>query len=361
MAVFYAAHGAGKVVSRVRFEIGGRHDISSEMTELGVSRALVLTTPEQSAQGDSLLKTLGSKGVGQFSEATMHTPVDVTERAVAFARTRNADCLVAIGGGSTVGLAKAIAYQTDLPQIVLPTTYAGSEATPILGQTENGAKTTLKSERVVPEAIVYDAELITGLPIAMSVTSGLNAMAHAVEALYAQDANRLSGELALSGFKAFAQGLPALIDAPADLKLREDTLFGAWLCGTVLGQVGMALHHKLCHVLGGTLNLPHAETHAIILPHATAFNEAAVPETLAPLARLLGAETAGGGLFDFSKNLGAPTSLKSLGVCEDDLETAADAAVKNPYWNPRPVTREGLRDLLQNAFEGRRPSQGSTT
>ncbi len=291
----------------------------------------------------------------------MHTPVHVTQRAVEIARNLNADCLVAIGGGSTVGLAKAIAYQTDLPQIVLPTTYAGSEATPILGQTENGAKTTLKSERVLPEAIVYDAELITGLPVSMTVTSGLNAMAHAVEALYAQDANRLSRELALSGLKLFAEGLPALVEMPSSLKVREDTLFGAWLCGTVLGQVGMALHHKLCHVLGGTLNLPHAQTHAIILPHATAFNEVAIPETLVPLAQLLGAETAGVGLFDLSKRLGAPTSLKSLGVAEDDLEKVADAAVENPYWNPRPVTREGIRELLQNAFEGQRPNPGSAT
>lgn len=355
MSVFYSAYGATKTVSRVRFEIGGRQDISSEVAELGVSRALVLTTPEQVEQGEGLLDSLGANGVGIYSNAMMHTPVDVTQRAVAVASKLGADCLVAIGGGSTIGLAKAIAYQTDLPQIVLPTTYAGSEATPILGQTENGAKTTLRSERVLPEAIVYDAELIAGLPVSISVASGLNAMAHAVEALYAQDANRLSHELALSGLKAFAEGLPALVETPSSLKVREDTLFGAWLCGTVLGQVGMALHHKLCHVLGGTLNLPHAQTHAIILPHATAFNEVGIPETLAPLARLLGAETAGCGLFDLSKRIGAPTNLKSLGVCEDDLETAADAAVENPYWNPRPVTREGIRELLQNAFEGRRP------
>jgi len=361
MTVFYSAHGATKVVSRVRFEIDGRQDISSEMTELGVSRALVLTTPEQAVQGEELLESLGVNGVGIYSKAVMHTPVDVTQHAVAFARRLNADCLVAIGGGSTVGLAKAIAYHTDLRQIVLPTTYAGSEATPILGQTENGAKTTLRSERVLPEAIVYDAKLITGLPVSMTVTSGLNAMAHAVEALYAQDANRLSRELALSGFKAFAEGLPALVDTPSSLKLREDTLFGAWLCGTVLGQVGMALHHKLCHVLGGTLNLPHAQTHAIILPHATAFNEVGIPETLEPLAQLLGSQTAGGGLFDLSKRLGAPTSLKSVGVSEDDLQKAADAAVENPYWNPRPVTREGIRELLQNAYEGQRPTSGSTT
>ena len=343
---------------QVRFEKGGRFDLSPELDAVRAKRPLVLTTPEQVDQGEGLLATLKERAAGIYSHATMHTPVEITLDALETVKKTNADCVIAIGGGSTIGLGKAIAYHTDLPQIVLPTTYAGSEATPVLGQTENGVKSTLKSERVQPEAILYDAELVRSLLVPMSVTSGLNAMAHAVEALYAREANRLSTELALSGLRAFVTGLPTVVDTPDDLTAREDTLFGAWTCGAVLAQVGMALHHKLCHTLGGTLNLPHAATHAIILPHATAYNEAAAPDALAPLAAILGSNTAGGGLYHFAQKLGAPTNLQSLGVTESDLDKVADLAVQNPYWNPVAIERQAIRALLQDAYDGVRPETG---
>lgn len=358
MSVFNAGFDPKGNPVHVRFEKGGRFDLGPELDAITATRPLVLTTPEQVAQGEEILAALKGNAVGHYSRATMHTPVDITRDALESVKKSNADCLIAIGGGSTIGLGKAIAYHTDLPQIVLPTTYAGSEATPVLGQTENGVKSTLKSERVQPEAILYDGELVRSLPVDMSVTSGLNAMAHAVEALYARDANRLSSELALSGLRAFVRGLPKVVSNPDDLSAREDTLFGAWTCGAVLAQVGMALHHKLCHTLGGTLNLPHAATHAILLPHATAYNEAAATDALAPLAAMLGSDTAGGGLFDFATKLGAPTALKSLGISEEDLDKVADLAVQNPYWNPVAIERTAIRALLQNAYDGVRPQTG---
>jgi maleylacetate reductase len=358
MSVFNAGFDPNGRPVHVRFEKGGRFDLGRELEAVEAKRPLVLTTPEQTEQGEEIVAALKGSAVGLYSRATMHTPVDITRDALETVKKSNADCLIAIGGGSTIGLGKAIAYHTDLPQIVLPTTYAGSEATPVLGQTENGVKSTLKSARVQPEAIVYDAELVRSLPVAMSVTSGLNAMAHAVEALYARDANRLSSELALSGLRAFVTGLPTVVSTPDDLVAREDTLFGAWTCGAVLAQVGMALHHKLCHTLGGTLNLPHAATHAILLPHATAYNEAAAFDALAPLAAILGSKTVGGGLFDFARQLGAPTDLKSLGVSEADLDKVADLAAQNPYWNPVAIEREAIRALLQNAYDGVRPKTG---
>ncbi|SIS99330.1 maleylacetate reductase [Paracoccus saliphilus] len=358
MAVFHAGFDySGKPV-RVRFELGGRKDLSSELDHVGGRRALILTTSQQVTQGEEVAEALGKAAVGLFSKATMHTPVDITEMAMAVLAERSADCLVAVGGGSTIGLSKAISYRTDLPQIVIPTTYAGSEATPVLGQTDHGRKNTLRSQKVQPEVIVYDAELVRDLPVSASVTSGLNAMAHAVEALYAQNANRLSSELALAGLKAFIYGLPRVTASPDDLDAREDTLFGAWLCGSMLDQVGMALHHKLCHTLGGVLNLPHAETHAVILPQATAYNEQAVPDKLAPLAELLEAESAAGGLFDFTRTLGAPTDLNVLGVVERDLDRIAREAVSNPYWNPVPIEKRAVRELLQRAFYGQRPVLG---
>lgn len=349
---FHAGFEPGHPPVRIRIGAGLRHETGAEIERLGLSRALILTTPEQRVQGETLREAIGTNAVGLFDRAAMHTPVEITEAALQLAG--QADCLVAIGGGSTIGLAKAIALRTDLPQIVLPTTYAGSEATPVLGQTKEGVKETLRSPRVQPEVILYDPELVSSLPVGMTVTSGLNAMAHAVEALYAQDRNPLSEQLALGGLKSFVEGLPRVVVAPGNIDARELTQFGSWLCGTVLAQVGMALHHKLCHALGGSFNLPHAETHAILLPHTCAYNAEAARAELEPLSALLGGPV-GGGLYDFSQGLGAPLALRDLGLDASDLDECANLAARNPYWNPRPVERDAIRELLQRAWEGVRP------
>ncbi|NSY99130.1 maleylacetate reductase [Agrobacterium tumefaciens] len=352
MQTFHAGFEPGHPPVRIRLGEGVRHTIGAEMETLGLRCAMVLTTPEQAMQGEVVRSALGPRGHSLFSRAAMHTPVEITEDALEAAA--GADCLVAIGGGSTIGLSKAIALRSDMPQIVLPTTYAGSEATPVLGQTENGVKETLRSPRVQPEVILYDPELVASLPVKLTVTSGLNAMAHAVEALYAQDRNPLSDQLAIAGIRAFRDGLPRVVADPGNLAARSETQFGSWLCGTVLAQVGMALHHKLCHTLGGSFNLPHAETHAILLPHSASYNATAAAEALSPIATLFGG-TVGGGLYDFAASLGAPLALKELGLAAGDLDKAAELAVKNPYWNPRPIERDAIRELLQHAWEGRRP------
>jgi maleylacetate reductase len=340
---------------RIRFGSGAIASLPAEIEAIDCRRALVLSTPHQSGAAKRVAEILGSCAVGVYSKATMHTPVDVTEDAIGYLKQVNADCTVAIGGGSTTGLGKAIAWRTDLPQIVVPTTYAGSEMTPILGQTEGGRKTTLTDVRVQPEVVVYDPDLTLGLPLGMTVASALNAMAHAAEALYARDRNPVSTLLAIEGLRAFVSSLPLIAENPANRMARGEALYGAWLCGTVLGQVGMALHHKLCHTLGGSFGLPHAETHAIILPHAIAYNGAAVPELLAPLRDLFGAQSAGHGLYDFARKIGAPVALKDLGFKESDLDRAAQIATENPYWNPQNVTREGIRTLLYNAWSGQPP------
>lgn len=341
---------------RVQFAPGIRAQAGAVMKELGLSRALVLSTPEQSESARTLADTLGSAAIGSFTGARMHTPVGVSEEATKIAQERGADCVIAVGGGSTIGLGKAIAYRTDLPQIVIPTTYAGSEATPILGQTEDGVKTTLSDPRVLPEVILYDAELVCSLPPAMTVTSALNAIAHAAEALYAQNRHPIATLMAREGMAAFAAALPRVLENPDDLSARGETLYGAWLCGTVLGQVGMALHHKLCHTLGGTFDLPHAETHAILLPHAVAFNAQAVPDLLRPVAEIFGQENAGQALWGFAKAVGAPMALRDLGMSEADLDKAADLAMARPYWNPRPLERDAIRALLQRASDGQAPA-----
>ena len=334
---------------------GLRRCIPQELSALGCSRALVITTPEQSGQALEMSEILGTKVAGVYSRAAMHTPMDVTEDAVAHAASIYADCTVAIGGGSTTGLSKALALRTDLPQFVIPTTYAGSEATPILGQTEDGVKTTLSDPRVLPEVVIYDPELVVTLPAGLSATSGLNAMAHAVEALYAKDRSAETTRLAISGLEEFTSSLQQVIATPDDLTAREATLRGAWACGHVLGRVGMALHHKLCHTLGGSFGLPHAQTHAIVLPHATHYNAAEVPDLLAPVIRILGGTEPGAALWDFARSVSSPMALKDLGLKESDLDRATGIALSKPYWNPREITTDSIRALLQNAWSGKAP------
>ena len=341
--------------STVVFGPGRSAEASTWIDRLGCSRALVLSTPQQAGEAEALAGRLGPLAAGIFAGAAMHTPVEVTDRALAAARAAGADCFVALGGGSTTGLGKALALRTDLPQIVIPTTYAGSEVTDILGQTEGGKKTTLRDAKVLPEVVLYDPDLTLGLPVGMSVTSGLNAMAHAAEGLYAQDRNPVASLMATEALRALKSALPAIVASPRDAEARADALYGAWLCGTVLGNVGMALHHKICHVLGGSFDTPHAETHAIMLPHTIAYNAAAVPDLLAPVGEIFGG-LPGAGLWDFAASIGAPLALRDLGLTQADLDRAADLATANAYWNPRPIERGGIRSLLQDAWEGRRPA-----
>jgi alcohol dehydrogenase class IV len=261
---------------------------------------------------------------------------------------------VAIGGGSTTGLAKAIALRTDLPQIIVPTTYAGSEMTPILGETRDNTKTTQTSAKVLPEVVIYDVDLTMTLPAGLSGTSGINAIAHAVEALYARDANPIVDLMAIEAIGALYRALPRIAKDPADREARSDALYGAWLCGMCLGAVGMSLHHKLCHTLGGTFDLPHAETHTAVLPHALAYNAPAIPTVMERLQGVLGPDPAGA-LYDLAGAVGAERSLKRLGMPEDGIDTATERAFANPYWNPRPLEREAVRALIARAWQGVEP------
>jgi len=281
--------------------------------------------------------------------------VDITEAAVEILRSAGADGVVAIGGGSTTGLAKAIALRTGAPQIIIPTTYAGSEVTPVLGETANGRKATQRTLDVLPETVIYDVDLTLGLPVPMSVTSGLNAIAHAAEALYAESVSPIVAIMAEQGIRAVTTALPGIVDTPRNPAVRSEALYGAWLCGTTLGLVGMGLHHKLCHVLGGAFDLPHAETHSVVLPYALAYNLSAAPAALAGLQRATGWRDPARGLWDLGNRLGAPVSLKAIGMDEDDVDKAADLAVQNKYPNPRPVTRNGVRELLRRAWHGEGP------
>ncbi|WP_433705498.1 maleylacetate reductase [Paraburkholderia sacchari] len=341
--------------ARVVFGPGSRHQLIHELENLGMRRALVLTTPEQTGIGEQVDAILGERSAGVHGKAVMHVPLEVARKAIETARRLDADGCVAIGGGSTIGLAKAIALESSLPIIALPTTYAGSEMTPLYGITDGGLKKTGRDWCVMPRSVIYDPELTLTLPVQFSMTSGMNAIAHAAEGLYGRDGNPVYRLMAEEGIRALASALPRLRETPSELDARSDAQYGAWLCGTVLGNVQMGLHHKLCHTLGGSFNLPHAEVHTVILPYALAYNASAAPQAMARIARALGSGTAAAGLRALGAELGVPRSLRELGMQAQGLDRAADLVVETPYPNPRPIERGAIRELLQRAWEGAEP------
>lgn len=341
---------------RVRLRDGALADLPDELAYLGLSRPLILSTPGQAHLAHRVEQLLDGNAAGVFTEARMHVPVEIAERAVKLAQQVGADSYLAVGGGSTIGLGKAIALKSPLPIIAVPTTYAGSEMTPIWGLTEDGRKRTGRDRRVLPRSVVYDPQLTTDLPTDISVTSGLNAIAHAVEALYAPDASPIISLMAGRGIALFASTLPALVKSPSDADARRSALEAAWLCGACLGATTMGLHHKLCHVLGGTFDLPHAATHAAVLPYVAQFNLPWAPDAEQVVAHALKASDAATALFDLTSELGAPQNLAELGITLSDVDTIVTEVLAVPYANPRPVDETNLRELVESAINGRRPN-----
>lgn len=341
--------------ARVLFGAGTLRQLPAELDRLRVRKALVLSTAEQRESAEQVAALLGERAAGVFDRAVMHVPIETARQAREHAARIGADCAVAIGGGSTIGLGKAIALESALPIVAIPTTYAGSEMTTIYGITEGGMKKTGREDRVLPRTVIYDPELTLGLPVTMSITSGMNAIAHAAEGLYSATTNPIIDLMAEEGIRALGLALPRLRAQPRDLEVRGNALYGAWLCGTVLASVDMALHHKLCHTLGGTFNLPHAETHTIVLPHALAYNAQAAPEAMGRIAGALAAKSAPQAVFDLARDNGAPVALRDIGMKAQDLDRACDIALQNQYPNPRPLERAAIRQLLQDAFDGNRP------
>ena len=339
--------------ARVVFGVGRAAELADEMERLGVKRPLLLSTPGRSAMVRSLTKKLNVAGT--FDKAVMHTPAHEVETARKLAEVSTADSCVAVGGGSTIGFAKAIALDLGLPIIAVPTTYSGSEMTTIWGISDKGAKKTGRDPKVLPKVVIYDPQLTLDLPPAASAASGMNAIAHCAEALYAHDGNPIIWLMAEEGIRALAGALPGIMENPKDVDARERALYGAWLAGSTISTVSVALHHKLCHVLGG-LGLPHAETHSVVLPHALRYNARAAAGAMLRICRALGVEDdAPGAMWDLQKRLGLPMALVDIGLKRVDIEKAAKIAVAAPYPNPRPVEYNQVLKLLNNAYEGNRP------
>jgi maleylacetate reductase len=338
--------------SRVVFGVGSVEQLGEEVDRLGARRVLAVAGKRAV---DGLAERLGGRWVASFTDVQQHVPVEAAARAVAAASEAGADCLVAMGGGSATGMAKAVALEHPAPIVAVPTTYAGSEVTPIYGLTGPEGKRTGRDPRVLPRTVIYDPALTTGLPAEVTGPSGMNAMAHCVEATYAPGANPVTSLLAEEGTRLLYRGLPLAVANPADLAARSDTLLGAWLAGAAMAAAGVGLHHQLCHLLGGAYRLPHAELHAVMLPHAVRFVAPAVRPQLAGLAALTGADDLAGALWDLGRRLGAPASLAELGLAHTELDRAAEQAVAKVVQTPRRAGVTALRDLLEAAWQGRRP------
>ena len=349
--------------ARVVFGAGSVAKLAEEAERLGARRVLVLSTPGRAEMIEKLMKGMEGRVAGVFDRVVMHTPLEMANEARALAASVKADCCVAVGGGSTIGFGKAIALTSGLPVIAVPTTYSGSEMTTIWGLSEGGAKKTGRDPKVLPRAVIYDPELTLDLPQAVSAASGMNAIAHCAEALYAFDGNPIISLMAEEGIRSLASALPRIVSNGKDAEARSDALYGAWLAGMTIGTTSVALHHKLCHVLGG-FGLPHAETHSIVLPHALRYNAAAAPEAMRAIARALGSADAPAALgrddvpaaiWELEKSLGLPSRLADIGMKEADLERAAKIAAEAPYPNPRKVEYGPVLALLRNAWSGARP------
>jgi maleylacetate reductase len=340
---------------RIRFATGtAREGLAEELRHLGSSRAMVIAAGAEADLAAEI--TLGLPVVVRHDEVVMHVPVPVAERATKVARAHDVDVVISVGGGSTTGLAKAVALSTGLPVIAVPTTYAGSEATNVWGLTEGAQKTTGVDARVLPRAVVYDASLTTSLPVDLSVASGLNALAHCIDSMWAPYSDPIDAALAGEGIRALAEGLPAVVDDPKALIGREMALYGAYLAAVAFASAGSGLHHKICHVLGGRYDLPHAPTHAVVLPYVLALNAPHAPDAAERIARAFGSRSALEGLQTLRVRLNAPRALRDYGLEESHLADAADAILPFvPASNPAPITRDDLERLLRRAWEGSDP------
>ena len=344
---------------RAVFGIGALDKAPEEITRLGVERVLIIATPGRRQFANDLAAMLGTRAAGTFDRAVMHVPIENAAEARAEANRLRADGYIAIGGGSATGVAKAIAVETGRPILSIPTTYSGSEMTSTWGFTERGIKKTMRDLRARPKTAIYDPALTVSMSASLSATSGMNAMAHCVEALYAKDGNPIVSLLAEEGIRALAASLPIVVKEPGNMDARSLAFYGAWLGGMVLGASTTALHHKLCHILGGAFNLPHSETHTVLLPHATAYNASGAPEAMERIARALkgngNARSAAAELYELEASMGAPLSLKSLGMKSEGVGHATELALQASFYNPVPLTKDGIRALLEDALEGRPP------
>ena len=346
---------------RVLFGSGrAAENLASEVGRIDAKRVMVIASQREAK--DAADVSAGIDVALNYSDVAAHVPIEKAEKARSAAADQRIDLIVSIGGGSTTGLAKAVAMTSGLPVIAVPTTYAGSEATNVWGLTEASRKTTGIDDAVLPATVIYDAALTLALPVDLSVASGMNAMAHCVDSMWAPQADPINRVLAAEGIRALSSGLPSVFEDPQDLPGREELLYGAYLSAVAFASAGSGMHHKICHVLGGTWNMPHAQVHAILLPYVLAFNAPQAPDAAARIAGAFGSEDAVTGLNRLRAAVGAPEALKDYGFAEKNIPEAVELILPLiPASNPRQATSANLTELLEAAWAGAVPGEGRTT
>lgn len=335
---------------RVVFGLGAIARLAGELDALRIERPLLVSTAGRAVAASGLRDQLGARLAGVCDLAALHVPADRVRAAIAEVDRATPDALLAFGGGSAIGLAKAIARERRLPIVAVPTTYAGSEMTSIWGLTDGEEKRTGRDPGVSARLVVYDPALTLSLPAHASAASGMNAVAHAVEAMYASEASPIAAAAADEALRALSRALPQVVARPDDIEARALALGGAHAAGVALELAAMGLHHKICHVLGGTFGLPHGPTHAAVLPHVAAFNAPAAPEAMARVAAALDVPDAAAGLAALVRALGLSASLGALGLRAGDIDRAAALVAASAYANPRPATEDDVRMLLRTAL-----------
>ena len=340
-------HGAGSVAA-----------LAAEVEALGAQRVMFCCTKSRVSAVEKLATTLGNRFAGICDAAKIFVPLSAVESGREMAAALNADCLVSYGGGTAVGLAKAIALKGGMPIISIVTTYSGSETTALQGIIgHDGVRTNYRDMCMLPQVLIYDPQLMLDVPLDVSIASGFNSIAHAVSSYLGMDANPVANMFSENGIRAMSSAMVRLAQNPRDVDARGDALHGAWLCGMTLMSSGTTIHHKMVHVLGGGFELPHGPTHAIVLPHSTAYNRDAAPDAMRGIARAFGDENADApsALFDLLGKSGAAEGLKQLGLAESALDEAADRIMIDRYFNLRDYDRTAIRAALQAAWEGRPP------
>jgi maleylacetate reductase len=340
---------------RVVFGEGSIDRLALDIGEAGYCSVFIVTTRGRAKLAEKITAPLGNSLAGVFSDAVEHTLVETTNRAEAEIKRAEADAIVAIGGGSAIGLGKALVLRTGLPLVAVPTTYSGSEMTSIYGETDATGKKTGKDARVAPKLIIYDPNLTLDLPADVSAASGVNALAHSIESLYAPNATTASDERAEQSIRLLASSLPRIVVNPSNSAARNDALQGAQLAGEALSATAMGLHHRICHVLGGSFRMPHAKTHAVILRYVVAYNFDSSRQAMTRIARAMGCRNAIAGIEDLCGKLPIPRNLAEIGLHEDQVDAAAAEIAAGSYPNPRPVTANSVAALLQAAWQGSSP------
>jgi maleylacetate reductase len=341
---------------RVVFGAGTFERVPEEIDRLGAQRVLLIADRSGQSWAQQLVGRLGGRIVATISDVRPHVPIEDAEAARRLAREGDADAIVTVGGGSATGLGKAVARERPIPILAIPTTYAGSEMTPIWGLTSGARKETGRDPAVQPRTVVYDPRLTLSLPPEIAGPSGMNALAHCAEALYAEGANPITSLMAEHGIRVLARGLPRVVADPADLDGRIEVLAGAYLAGAAFAVAGSGIHHKICHVLGGAYDLPHAEMHTVVLPYALAHVAPSQPEAFGRMAAALGEADVPGAIFDLARTIGAPAGLGEIGMPRDRCNEAARLIAEASAGTAIEISESDARALLEHAFAGRRPA-----